>query len=288
MKYYICDFKNGTVEILEEVEYAFIEQCNNTIKKLNYYTFVKGLHEIWMENTMDFFRGYSNTMKFFKENIPNVTTIMMKKETLKCNKLLFNFLTSFRTLVDKLQETSKNMILSTEYEKNIINKFYDENLEYAFIYKLRNFAVHYGMVFNNISADLNNVKIECTKAYLMSYPKWNEKNKEFLSKFSDTVPIYECVKQVSPIIEAMYMGFIQYFCKDFEVIDKELTKLFEKYNVENPRFIVCEDISQSKLENGCTMLGFSYEQYIEFVKEAQKVPGVTFVQGKRNNTNSNE
>ncbi|MBO5478010.1 MAG: hypothetical protein J6A15_09720 [Clostridia bacterium] len=281
MQYYICDFKNKEINILDEVEYSFIEQCNNTIQKLNYYSFIKGLHEIWIENTTDFFKDYSNTMKFFKEKLPYIDTNTIKKETLKCNKLLFNYLASFRTFVDKIQKTSEHMILGKEYVRDIMNKFYDENPEYAFVYKLRNFAIHYSMVFNSISVDLNKIEIKCTKSHLMAYNDWNEKNKKFILNFSENVPIYECIQQVSPIIEAIYLGFIKYFCEDVQVIDKELCKLFEKYKVENPRFIQCEDITKIKDGTGFTMLGFSYETYIEFLKDAKEIPGIEITRGKK-------
>lgn len=280
MKYFICEFKDGTLEILEEVEYKFIEQCNGAISKLNYYSFIKSLHQIWINNTTSFLKGYKSILKKLDNLKPNLKTPVLKKATLDCNTLVYNYLASFRTMVDKIQETAQHMILGKDFVKNILNKFYDENPEYAFIYKLRNYAVHYNIIFNAITVDANHIEVKCTKDHLMKYDDWNKVTKEFILNFSDTIPIYDCIDEVSVIIEAIYQGFIQYFCEDVNIIDKNLAKLIGKYKLKNPRFVQCENIED--LKHGCTILGFSVEQLMEFVNDAKDLPGITFVQGKCN------
>jgi hypothetical protein len=90
-------------------------------------------------------------------------------EKLNTNRLLLNYLFSFRTYIDHLETFvkrtyGKNSDQTKEF-KAITNKLYFENFAYKFFYNLRNYAQHCGLpidifeIQSSISNDKYSVKI---------------------------------------------------------------------------------------------------------------------------------
>ena len=95
--------------------------------------------------------------------------IFVDKIAVESNRLILNYLVSFRTYVDNVQGYSHHLKKGKEFENNILNYIYDAEEIYAFLYELRNFATHFSMVFDFLTSENNSVILGCSKEHLLEY-----------------------------------------------------------------------------------------------------------------------
>ena len=77
-------------------------------------------------------------------------------DILECNRLLFNFADTFHGYINFFESNYK------ETFEPIKKDFFDNNFEYAFIYKLRNYIVHEDLPifrFNTIDSNRHNLRV---------------------------------------------------------------------------------------------------------------------------------
>ncbi len=270
MKYYICKNENKTIVVLKEIT---IDEYNNWIKcteQLKYYNLAKTFRDIAIRNGLEI-------VKYLKNIKNNLDPHMLKRTTaaeigIESNRLMLNYLVSFRTFVDNLEAYSKHIKKGNEFKTNILSSIYDNEPIYPFLYKLRNFATHFSMVFDSININEETIDLQCSKEHLLEYSEWNTKSKSFIKSCSkDNLPILEHIEHNNVLIMSIYLGFLLYFADDIQDMHNQVTNLIKTYQVLNPLFLSCEStncLSQSNL------FGIGLEILKEATDEISHLPNV--------------
>ncbi len=270
MKYYICKNDNGTIVILKEITLVEYDAWKNCTSNLKYYSLANNFRDIAIRNGLELIRY----LKTLNQNLP--TDDIKKFDTtsvgIESNRLMLNYLVSFRTYVDNLQSYSHHMQNGKKFEKNILNWMYDNESAYAFFSKLRNFATHFGMVFDKITLGTNSLTLECSKEHLLDYNSWKPKDIQFINSCKDdSLPILEYVEHNNVLIMSAYIGFLDYFAADLQTMHNKAMLLMKQYQILNPLFIECE--SEQDLV-GSNMFGIGLEILKKATDELATLPNV--------------
>ena len=135
------------------------------------------------------------------------------------NRYLFNFLASTTALIDSCRNTMKfykETDLYKIYEDNV-KKLFARNKEAIFIKDLRNYMMHFKIIFPCLSSN-NQVSFEVYE--LNQYKKWTSLSKEFIQeqgKFVTIIPLIEnYFKQLEPFYMEIYSKIIEFHQEDFK------------------------------------------------------------------------
>lgn len=269
MWYYLGENKNGTFVILEEITKEEFKTWKKSVEQLKYYTLANHFRDMAIKNGLEIERYLKSIASISNiESIRNANTSEIGTES---NRLMLNYLVSFRTFVDNLQMYSKYINNGDDFRKNILNHIYDTEPIYPFLYKLRNFATHYSMVFDSISTEYNKLNLQCSKEHLLEYNGWNEKSRDFINSCNEFLPIVEYVEHNNVLIMSIYLGFLNYFSADIQEMHNKLMMLMKKYQVINPLFFECE--SANKLE-GANVSGIALSVLKDATSELSLMPNI--------------
>ena len=135
------------------------------------------------------------------------------------NRYLFNFLASTTALIDSCRNTMKfykETDLYKIYEDNV-KKLFARNKEAIFIKDLRNYMMHFKIIFPCLSSN-NQVSFEVYE--LNQYNKWTSLSKEFIQeqeKFVTIIPLIEnYFKRLEPFYMEIYSKIIEFHQEDFK------------------------------------------------------------------------
>lgn len=149
------------------------------------------------------------------------------------NRYLFNFLASTTALIDSCRNTMKfykETDLYKIYEDNV-KKLFARNKEAIFIKDLRNYMMHFKIIFPCLSSN-NQVSFEVYE--LNQYNKWTSLSKEFIQeqeKFVTILPLIEnYFKRLEPFYMEIYSKIIEFHQEDF----KETIKLASEIGMALP------------------------------------------------------
>ena len=149
------------------------------------------------------------------------------------NRYLFNFLASTTALIDSCRNTMKfykETDLYKIYEDNV-KKLFARNKEAIFIKDLRNYMMHFKIIFPCLSSN-NQVSFEVYE--LNQYNKWTSLSKEFIQeqeKFVTIIPLIEnYFKRLEPFYMEIYSKIIEFHQEDF----KETIKLASEIGMVLP------------------------------------------------------
>lgn len=150
------------------------------------------------------------------------------------NRYLFNFLASTTALIDSCRNTMKfykETDLYKAYEDNI-KKLFARNKEAIFTKDLRNYMMHFKIIFPCLSSN-NQVSFEVYE--LNQYKKWTSLSKEFIQeqgKFVTIIPLIEnYFKQLEPFYMEIYSKIIEFHQEDF----KETMQLASEIGMSVPK-----------------------------------------------------
>ena len=149
------------------------------------------------------------------------------------NRYLFNFLASTTALIDSCRNTMKfykETDLYKIYEDNV-KKLFARNKEAIFIKDLRNYMMHFKIIFPCLSIN-NQVSFEVYE--LNQYKKWTSLSKEFIQeqgKFVTIIPLIEnYFKRLEPFYMEIYSKIREFHREDF----KETIKLASEIGMALP------------------------------------------------------
>ena len=150
------------------------------------------------------------------------------------NRYLFNFLASTTALIDSCRNTMKfykETDLYKAYEDNI-KKLFARNKEAIFTKDLRNYMMHFKIIFPCLSSN-NQVSFEVYE--LNQYKKWTSLSKEFIQeqgKFVTIIPLIEnYFKQLELFYMEIYSKIIEFHQEDF----KETMQLASEIGMSVPK-----------------------------------------------------
>lgn len=244
MKYYICENNNGIIEVVKEISLVEYNKWKKSTEQLTYYSMAKIYKDIAIKNGLEI-------EKYLKE-LGNVNNLDMTDATLigtEANRLMLNYLVSFRTFVDNLQSYSAHLVRGCEFKENILRRIYDKEDVYAFFYKLRNFATHFSMVFDSITIGHEKIEVQCSKKHLLEYKKWKANNIDFINNhLEEYLPMLEYIQNNNMFIMSIYLGYLQYYGEDIQKMHNKVMDLMVEYKNISPLFMECE--SKSSIEIG--------------------------------------
>lgn len=269
MKYYLCENKNGSIVFIKEITKKEHLVWVESVEQVEYYTLANNFRDIAINNGLEITKYLKNISNI--SDVEVIKTAKAKEIGIEANRLMLNYLVSFRTYVDNLQAYAKYIKNGDDFKNNILKYIYDTEPAYSFLYKLRNFATHYSMVFDSISIENGKLYLQCSKEHLQEYSEWNIKNKTFLDSCDDFLPILDFVEHNNVLIMSIYLGFLQYFADDIQEIHNNLMSLMKQYQVINPLFVECESIYGLE---GANVFGLALEVLKDATDELSNFPNV--------------
>ena len=248
-------------------EYAQWRKCTEQLK---YYSMAKYFRDIAIQNGLEIERllkDISQTNNPASIQMANATAVAKK-----ANRLMLNYLVSFRTYVDNLQAYSKHIKNGKLFRERILNWIYDNESIYAFCYHLRNFATHFSLIFDKASIELGRFELKCSKEHLLEYKEWKAPDLKYINSCEgDSIPLLECIEHLNVLLMSIYLGFIQYFAEDIQDMHNQVMPLMHEYQIINPLFIECEDVTDLA---GAHLLGLGLNILKEVTDELAQLPNV--------------
>lgn len=145
--------------------------------------------------------------------------ILLLFNNLNLNRYIFNFLASTSALTDTCRNTMrfyKEIDLYKTYQDNV-EKLFARNKETMFIKDLRNYMMHFKIIFPCLSCN-NQVSFEVYE--LNQYNKWTSLSKEFIQEQGQFVTIMPLIenyfKQLEPFYMEIYSKLIEFHQDDFK------------------------------------------------------------------------
>ncbi|MBN9653237.1 hypothetical protein J0K78_03085 [Halobacillus sp. GSS1] len=139
------------------------------------------------------------------------------------NRLLLNFLNSFRAFLDHSSQGYLTKNHKKDYE-DLISRFYDSNFSYRFFYKLRNFITHYSFPFTTVEQSYERTFLKVRKEDLLEFEKWGAIKNE-VEELEEEIDLVPYIKEFIPIINALSIQKMYYYKEQI----KEAHKMAVKY-----------------------------------------------------------
>lgn len=270
MKYYICTKNGPTINIVKEIsveEYSKWRQCTEQLK---YYSMAKHFRDMAIQNGLEAERYLKGLQEI--SDPATIKRIDVTAIAQKANRLMLNFLVSFRTYVDNMKVYSKHIKYGEKFRTEILNAIYDKEIIYAFFYHFRNFATHFSLIFDKITIEPNSIELECSKEHLLEYREWKDIDKKYIASIpGDSLPIAECVEHMNVLLMSIYLGYMGCFIADIQEMHNQIVPLMNEYQILNPIFIESESATDF---SGANILGLGLEVLKEATDEVAHLPNV--------------
>lgn len=270
MKYFICKNEEETIVIIKEITLAEYNKWKKCTEKLQYYALANNYRDIAIKNGLELV-NYLKSIK--KLSTPEeMQKINATSIGIEANRLILNYLVSFRTFVDNLQSYSLHLKKGKKFKENVLNKTYDNEPIYAFLSKLRNFATHFSMIFDSIEMETGKIHLQCSKKHLLEYDSWKVQNINFINSCNeDYLPILDYIEHNNILIMNIYLGFLNYFGYDIQDMHNQTMELMSEYRILNPFFIECEN--ENNLV-GAHIIGIGLDDLKKATDEFAQLPNV--------------
>ncbi len=151
------------------------------------------------------------------------------------NRYIFNFLASTSALTDSCRNVMKYYEGSNIFSnyKFYINQTFAQNTSFVFIKDLRNFQMHYKIMFPCLSSE-NHLSYDVHE--LLQYKKWTKLSEDYINNQSGFVilrPLFQnYFRALEPFYNNIYSQLIEFHKQDF----KETAKLAQEINMLIPNF----------------------------------------------------
>lgn len=226
---FINQYENGySTHLDKELSPQELTLFINANSELHNYENLKMLYEILILNQNEFYNYIETEKKSLFEN--SLSAIGDKKtyygHHLNLNRLILNYLSSLKTLLDHSETTIKRKYGKSSIE---VNKFkaktsdiFDNFFSYRFFYKLRNYSQHCGIPIDEfeISATkIDEIKFKTSyeinfsaKELLEKYKEWGTVKNDLitLDKFS----IFPLLEEMKDVLSELWLFIISIFEKD--------------------------------------------------------------------------
>jgi hypothetical protein len=169
---FIEQFSGGySTQLDKELTAKEFDLFSKAIDELHNYENLKRLYEIVILNNNEFIKFIESEKKSLYENSLSISGDKENyyKHHLNLNRMILNYLSSFRTLLDHTETITKrkygNKSIESEKFKQLTNILFDKYFSYRFFYKLRNYSQHCGIPIDEFEVsgtvvDENKIKPE--------------------------------------------------------------------------------------------------------------------------------
>ena len=126
--------------------------------------------------------------------------------------------------------------------KRIEESFYDNNIEYRFWVRFRNYVVHYALPYTGLEADgANGIQIVCKKKHLLEFEKWNQVRND-IENMDENVNLPIMVEKMNVLIDALYIHFYTYFAEEIGSATIKFGEFCKKHGTQTPVIVKAEDL----------------------------------------------
>ncbi len=176
------------------------------------------------ENYHTLYLNYSDLIKEITRIETAEKPIILLFNNPNLNRYIFNFLASTTALIDSCRNTMsfyKETELYENHQKNI-TQIFAKNKETQFIKDLRNYQMHYKVIFPWLSKD-EKVSYEVYK--LKEFSKWTQLSKEFINEQDEYIPIKPLFQRYFKLLEPFYLNIFTILVKHHQ------SDFIETYNM---------------------------------------------------------
>ncbi len=154
MKYFLCTFENRSFEPFKEItENEFVEIKNNINIISDYYSHFL-IFVYFDQNLKDFNRLIKKLSNIPSQNL-SIESLNSAVNLMGLNQYVINILSAFKFYIDNAETHIKRQFGKKSNEakeyKLQTNKYFDNNFEYRFLSKLRNYSLHLGFPLKRVT-----------------------------------------------------------------------------------------------------------------------------------------
>ena len=199
---YVAELNDNGIEVLHEVSQEELDELKTSYPNFKAFHRMTELKDIVVENGMDFkeWMQKDNIEKCYFNHIPTEKLVQTS------NKLAFNFGASVGTFLYTEEKLLKKYKPGMEIElEKLERSFYDDNIEYRFWVRFRNYVVHYALPYTGLEADgANGIQIVCKKKHLLEFEQWNQVRND-IENMDENVNLPIMVEKMNVLIDALYI-----------------------------------------------------------------------------------
>lgn len=243
---YVAELGNNRIEVLHEVSQEELDKLKASYPNFEAFHRMTELKDVVIENGMDFKEWMQ------KDNIEKCyfNHISTEKIVQTSNKLAFNFGTSIGTFLYTEEKLLKKYKPGMEIKlEKLERSFYDDNMEYRFWARFRNYVVHYALPYTGLEADgANGIQVVCKRQHLLEFEKWSQVKKD-IESMDENVDLSAMVEKMNVLIYALYMNFYTYFAEEIGNATIKFGEFCKKHGTKNPVIVKAENLR--KMEGVC-------------------------------------
>lgn len=228
--YKISEKGKQTISFGKFIDKASFDGVKGHISNLEEFRSNQELHTIYIINFLELSRYFQEAADDLIAK--QIVTLRNNTKELRLisrnsNRLLLNFLSSARTLIDHLETYLKRKYGKDSAEvlrfKTKTGEVFDLNFEYRFVYKLRNYAQHCGLPITQFKLNAHNTREgEHLKVEVLFQPLFNRD--ELLNKYKEWGPAKSGLESQDESFPVMWTIGCYYECmeiivKEFEIIE---------------------------------------------------------------------
>ncbi len=208
MVYYIGSIEKGenkgeVLKFYEKLEKKEYEKIDKAYCNLRRFTSMYRYYKMVEENREELYKVIKKAK--LEQFSLNKYTSYENNIIYKINRLTINFVGIVYSYINNIEYAIKQEFgeESKHYEKlkEIINRYFEYNFEYRFIYKLRNYCIHHDLPINYINYTIGNKlnDLGIRSEILMRHPKeWKHLEVDFMNK--ENISIYDIVNNFQQIL----------------------------------------------------------------------------------------
>jgi hypothetical protein len=236
---YVAELNDNGIEVLHEVSQEELDELKTSYPNFKAFHRMTELKDIVVENGMDFkeWMQKDNIEKCYFNHIPTEKLVQTS------NKLAFNFGASVGTFLYTEEKLLKKYKPGMEIElEKLERSFYDDNIEYRFWVRFRNYVVHYALPYTGLEADgANGIQIVCKKKHLLEFEQWNQVRND-IENMDENVNLPIMVEKMNVLIDALYIHFYTYFAEEIGSATIKFGEFCKKHGTQTPVIVKAEDL----------------------------------------------
>lgn len=245
-KLYVAELDNDRIKVLHKVSQEELDGLKASYPNFEAFHRMTELKDVVIENGTDFKEWMQ------KDNIEKCyfNHISTEKIVQTSNKLAFNFGASIGTFLYTEEKLLKKYKPGTEIKlEKLKSSFYDDNIEYRFWARFRNYVVHYALPYTGLEADgANGIQVVCKRQHLLEFEKWSQVKKD-IENMNENVDLSAMVEKMNVLIYALYINFYTYFAEEIGNATIKFGEFCKKHGTQNPVIVKAEDLR--KMEGIC-------------------------------------
>lgn len=221
------------IQVLEDISQQVIDSLFKSIKPGTNYRHVRNLYDIVVSNGNDliiFLERLSRPGIEYKKKVSSSTLI-------EANKKVANYCSSLSMFIEQTKKT----LPKTEMRKSFhfeCQEMYDNNFEYRFFVKLRNYIMHYSLPFNVRTEDESGQYVWMSKQDLLQFNKWGIPLKYDLKKLDEKIDILSWITPMNQNVEFLFWQFIYIYRNEIVRACESASHFIKKYQFRGTPAVV--------------------------------------------------